>query len=152
MKSEQTLDAIFAMAIDREEAANLFYTELARRVRNRSVKETFETLAKEELSHRALLQTLQADPQLGAKIKSVSDFQVAESEAAPDVRPDMPLRDAVALAMKKEQQAVALYRGLSLSATDAATRALFENLTNMELGHKSKLEAVFVDIGYAEVF
>jgi len=149
MKSENTLDAIFAMAIDREEAANRFYAELARRVKNQSVREIFEALAKEELSHRTLLQ---ADPQLGAKIKSGSDFHVAESEAAPDVRPDMPLRDAVALAMKKEQQAVELYRGLARVATDAGTRELFENLMNMELGHKIKLEAVFVDIGYAEVF
>ena len=152
MKTENTLDAIFAMAIDREEAANRFYAELARRVKNQAVRETFEALAKEELSHRTLLQALQADPQLGAKLKPGSDFHVAESEAAPDVRPDMPLRDAVALAMKKEQQAVELYRGLARVATDAGTHELFENLMNMELGHKSKLESVFVDIGYAEVF
>ncbi|MEI6809564.1 MAG: ferritin family protein [bacterium] len=146
------LDNIFDLAIGREQSANRFYTDLARMVKNTSVKETFTSLAKEELSHEALLKTLKADPGLQSKLKPSKDYRVAESESQPAISEDMPLSNAVALAMKKEQQAAELYRSLAKSSTDADTRTLFENLTNMELGHKNKLEALFVDIGYPEVF
>jgi len=47
---------------------------------------------------------------------------------------------------------VEFYRGLAQSATDATLSAMFENLARMELGHKTRLETMFVDVGYPEVF
>lgn len=152
MKTYQDLGKIFDLAIGREDAANKFYADLARRVTNRSVQEVFNALAKEELGHRSLLKTLKSEPGVQAKFKPSADYHVSETEAQPAVSPDMPLRDAVALAMKKEEQAVALYKSLGEAATAPEVRELFENLMNMESGHKNRLEALFVDIGYPEVF
>lgn len=145
-------DQIFDLAIGREEDAHRFYLALADRVRNASTKETFQSLAKDELAHKAMLTVLKNDPELQSKLKPSPNYHVAETEAEPPVSSDMPLRDALALAMKKEQQAVTFYHGLAAVATDDATRKLFENLMNMELGHKNKLEAMFVDIAYPEKF
>lgn len=86
------------------------------------------------------------------KIQAPPDYKVAETTELPKLSIDMKPADAIALAMKKEQQAVEFYRALGESATDASVKKIFENLTNMELGHKHRLENVFVEIGYPEVF
>jgi len=152
MNAFDTLNTVFDLAISREEAANKFYVNLAKRVMSSAVKDTFSELAAEELRHKALLLALKAEPQIQAKFKSVPNYHVAESEAAPDLTANMSLRDAVAVAMKNEQQAAEMYRVLASLTTDEAVRTLFENLTNMELGHKNSLETLFVDIAYPEVF
>jgi rubrerythrin len=54
--------------------------------------------------------------------------------------------------MKKEQQAVEFYRGLAAGSTDAEVRGVFENLANMELGHKTRLEDIYLEVGYPEAF
>lgn len=152
MSEKHTLDTIFDLAISRETAANKLYTTLAGRVKSPAVKEIFESLAKEELKHKALLSTLKTGPLTQAKFKPMADYHVAESEPLPEFKPDMPLRDAVALAMKNEQQAAFLYRSMAGFTSDPDMLTLFENLMNMELGHKSTLEDLFLDIGYPEVF
>jgi len=152
MSSQQTLDTIFDLAISREEAANRFYVDLSRRVKEPSVKEIFAELAIEELGHKDLLISLKSAPLTQSKFRPVADFHIAESEPQPEIKPDMPLRDAVALAMKNEQMAAGMYRGMAQLSTDTKMRTLFENLMNMELGHKNSLETLFVDIGYPEVF
>jgi len=145
-------DKIIDLATSREVSASHFYARLARRAKNRAVQELFDSLAKEELDHQSLLTGLKAEPLLHATFAPSVDYHIAESELRPEISDDMPPRDAVALAMKKEQQAVEFYRGLAKAAKADDVRSLFENLMNMELGHKTKLEALFVDVGFPEVF
>lgn len=152
MNTRDTLDTVFDLAISREAAAHLFYRDLAAKVSHAGVRETLEQLAKEELRHQDLLTVLKAEPLIQAKFAPVADYHVAESEPDVPVTPGMPLRDVVTIAMKNEQQAASLYGRLSKLTSSPEVRDLFENLMNMELGHKRKLEDLFVDIGYPEVF
>jgi len=152
MSLPNPLSAIFDLAIRKEEAAYQFYSALAQRVKNPDVKEAFTGLSIEELRHKSLLTTLKAAPLLETKFNPLPDYHVAESEEQPAVTPNMPLRDAVALAMKNEFQAAELYRTMAHASKETDVRMLFENLMNMELGHKHSLEALFVDIAYPEVF
>ena len=61
-------------------------------------------------------------------------------------------KNAIALAMKREQQVVEFYKNLSETARDSQLKDLFQNLANMELDYKHRLETVFVAIGYPVVF
>lgn len=150
---ETGIGEIFDLAIEREAGAHRFYSAVAGRMSNSTVREEFARLAAEELGHRELLVRMKYDPAAMATLKCpAADYHVAESEPAPELSIDMPPRDAIALAMKKEQQAVEFYRGLAASALTPQTRDIFSGLANMELGHKVALETVFVDIGYPEVF
>jgi len=152
MNTRDTLDTVFDLAISKEAAAHLFYSELATKVKHPAVRETLERLAKEEVKHQDLLTVLKAEPLIQTKFDPVADYHIAETEPEPEVRPGMPLRDVVSLAMKNEQQAATLYRRLSALTSAPEVRDLFVNLMNMELGHKRTLEDLFVDIGYPEVF
>jgi rubrerythrin len=60
--------------------------------------------------------------------------------------------EALALAMKREQEAAEFYLGLARAAADPALRAAFEDIARMELGHKARLEGMYVDVGYPEAF
>ncbi len=53
---------------------------------------------------------------------------------------DMTLREAWELAIRREQEAQALYRALAEKATDAGERELFLFLLEQERGHETRLQ------------
>lgn len=152
MGSTLDIKAIFDAAIAREEEAHAFYREVADRVSDRTVKQTFLELAQDELGHRTFLESCLKDPGLLVKLPVPRDYKVAEATAEPALSTDMKPADALALAMKKEQRAAQFYQALAEASSDAVTQSMFANLARMELGHKTRLENLFVDIGYPEVF
>jgi rubrerythrin len=147
------VEKLFSIAIKRELEANSFYSDVAQRVTGTEVKKVFQQLAEEEMGHFELLERFRNDPSLTMKIPApAEDFKIAESEELPSLSVDMKPADAIKLAMKKEQQAVEFYRGIGSKTDDSELKTMFANLANMELGHKHRLENVFIDIGYPEVF
>ncbi|NUM37164.1 MAG: ferritin family protein [Candidatus Brocadiae bacterium] len=152
MKLEQ-IEQLFSIAVRRETEAYEFYTSAAKKVKDTNVKSIFEKLAKEEMGHYELLEKFRIDPTLLMKISAPSsDWKIAETQELAKLSIEMKPVDAIALAMKKEQQAVEFYRALSSASADASTKKMFDNLANMELTHKHQLENMFVNIGYPEVF
>jgi rubrerythrin len=147
------IDKLFAIAISREIEAHEFYVSVAKKVRDTAVIEIFSELAQEEYDHMEILEKYRHDPMLEMKIPAPSsDFKIAESTEFRRLSIDVKPKDAVALAMKKEQQAVEFYLALAGFTKDSELRNVLESLANMERGHKHRLETVFVDIGYPEVF
>ena len=147
------LEKLFAVAIGRETEAFEFYDAAAKKVADRSVSETFMQLAGEELGHRELLEKFRYDPTLVMKMSAPpADFKIAEATPLPVLSTGMKPADAIALAMKKELKAVEFYLSLAQSSIDTGLRDIFRNLANMELGHKHRLETMFVSIGYPESF
>ena len=149
------LGRVFSLAIHREVEAYEFYCRVAERVRDPNVKAVFTELSQEELGHKELLERFKSDPTLVIKFnadKPLVDYKVAETTELPKLSIDMKPADAITLAIRKEQQAMEFYQGLAQAASDAELKRIFEGLARMELGHKVKLENVFVEIGYPEVF
>ncbi len=146
------LERTFSIAAKRELEARDFYTAVAEKCHDAAMRELFEKLAADETGHFELLEKFRADPAKVMKIAAPeSDWKIAESQELPVPNADMKPKDAIALAMKREQQAVEFYRALAASAS-ADTKDIFENLANMELTHKHRLERLFIDVGYPEVF
>jgi len=153
MNDSFDIEKLFVIATQRETEAYEFYAAAARKVADPNVQEVFQQLARDEKEHFELLERFRANPVKIMKISPpATDWKIAESESMPTLSTDMKPKDAIALAMKKEQQAVDFYRSLSSASTTAEIRFMFDNLANMELTHKHRLESTFVDIGYPEVF
>jgi rubrerythrin len=147
------IDKLFAVATKREVEAKDFYEAVAKKMTDTAVREIFAQLSRDEMGHYEMLEKYRHDPTMVMKFSAPStDWKVAESEALPALNVKMKPKDAIALAMKKEQQAVEFYRGLAQRASDAGLKSVMENLANMELSHKRRLETIFVDIGYPEAF
>jgi rubrerythrin len=144
---------ILSMAVTREIEAYAFYKQVSEKVSDKEVKKMFKELSEEELGHRDFLEKLKNDPSMMKKIEPPrTDYKVAEATELPTFSIDMKPADAVALAMKKEQQAVEFYRSMAEFSGDSEIKEKFNNLASMELNHKHRLENIFVDIGYPESF
>ncbi len=148
------LNQLFSVAIQREIESHEFYLQVAGRVDNAGVKQVFNQLAQDELGHKELLEKFKSDPTLVMKFSETPlvDYKIAETTDEPRLSIHMKPADAIALAIKKEQRSLEFYQGLARGANDAEMKRIFETLARMELGHKVKLENVFVEIGYPEVF
>ncbi|MBN2461233.1 MAG: ferritin family protein, partial [Candidatus Cloacimonetes bacterium] len=102
------------IGIKREEEAHSFYQFAGSRINNRAIKKIFHELATEELNHKELLLQFKQNPALHARLQAPSvEYFLAEETELPKLHQDMKPADALALAMKKEQQAVEFYKRLA---------------------------------------
>jgi rubrerythrin len=143
---------IISAAIQNEIEAFLFYKEAAEKVKDAYLKEMFLQFSIEEKKHREILEGFRDDESAAISFKRVTDFHVAETIEERPLSVDMRPADAIALAMKKEDAAMRHYSKLAEVCQDAGQQKVFLELAAMESGHKAKMEAAFVDIGYPEVW
>jgi rubrerythrin len=143
---------ILDSAILAEIEANLFYQQVAETVKDPFLKEMFGAFAEEESKHRRILEGFRDNAKMAIHFARVTDFQVSETQDDRALSMDMLPADAIALAMKKEEAAMDQYAQMAKSCDDADQKKIFVELSEMERGHKAKLESAFVDIGYPEVW
>lgn len=147
-KYEDILNAAIQSEID----ANRFYQQIAERVRDSYLKDMFLTFAREEEKHRRILEGFLSRPGQAVHFAAVPDFHVSETVNEPVLSIDMKPRDAIALAMKKEETAMNHYNQLAAVCDDHEQKNLFLELASMEREHKARMEKAFVDIGYPEIW
>jgi rubrerythrin len=143
--------AILAMAIGNEIAAHGFYREIREKTTDRNLKSIFAELAEEEHKHRLILEGFLAGLK-PLRFAPVTDYHVAETVEKPRPTIDMKPADAIALAMKEEEEAMKTYRALADSSEEPEQRETFLSLAAMEQGHKVKLEALFTEMAFPEVW
>jgi rubrerythrin len=143
---------ILDVAIQNEIEANLFYHQVAEKVKDDYLRKLFLELAAEEQKHRIILEGFRNNEKAALSFKRVADFEVAETVDEPPLSIRMKPADAIALAMKKEEAAMQQYTKLAQAAMDEEQKNIFLELAEMERGHKAKMESAFVDIGYPEVW
>jgi len=80
------------------------------------------------------------------------DYKVAESINKPKLSMSMKPADAIALAVKNEQEAMEMYKEMASCSTDAGQKKMFQSLANMEQGHKVKLEDTFTNMAFPEAW
>ena len=150
MKAEQ-YKKVIAMAVDNEIEAYDFYTAAGEKVKDANLKSIFKELAEEEKKHRNFLQGLltQVKPMHFAEAQ---DYKIAESVDKPKLSISMKPADAIALAMKQEEEAMHMYAELAKCSADKEQKEMFESLSRMEKGHKVKLEGMYTNMAFPEVW
>ena len=146
----EVFDQMVLDAIAAEIAARDFYLWAARQMKDPGVAEIFQRLSREENEHRATLETLRFNPLARVEFARAADYGVAEQEAEMPFSPDMSPKEALQLAMKKEEQAAATYRAFAGVCQDPETSRTYLELAEMERGHKCRLEELFVNAAYPE--
>ena len=143
---------IIAFAIKNEIEAKQFYADAAQKVSDSYIKQMFTDFSEEEKKHEQILTGMLVRESFDRYFTETRDYKVAESVDRPKLSIDMKPSEAIALAMKNEEEAMKLYTDLAEKCSDNETRKLFLDLAAMERGHKFKMEQSFVDIGYPEVW
>ena len=148
----KTFEEIMDLAIQNEKDAEEFYAKVAEKLTDTFMKEMFTDLASEEQKHRKTLTALKEREALHQVFKETADYKVSETLEAPEVSDKMAPADALALAMKKEEEAMNYYANLAKECDDPALKETLLELSKMEQGHKTRLEKAFTDVGYPEVW
>ena len=151
MKAEDA-KKIISTVIDREVEAYTFYKSVADRAKNKVLKDLFAELAGEEKKHREFLQGMLTKDVSKMKFDASHDYKVADALPAPALSVSMKPIEGIVVAIKKELEAMQMYSQLAKLATDNETQLLFSQLANMERGHKARLEDIYTNMAFPEVW
>jgi len=140
-------------AIKAEIEAKEFYEKIAKRIKDDNLAQLFSDFAKEEAKHEKILTNILNKEKISTSIFNFEkDFKVAETIEMPEVNDNMNLKDAIGIAMKNEELAMKKYLALAENCEDDQLKKVFQDLAAMERDHKFKMENLFVDVAYAEVW
>jgi rubrerythrin len=143
--------AIISMAIGNEIAAYEFYDAVSKKTADANMRGIFGQLAEQELGHRHFLEGLMSSAR-PMQFDVTRDYKVSESVEKPKLSMTMKPADAMALAMKEEEEAMLMYEALASSSTDPEQKAMFHSLAEMEKSHKIKLEDLYTNTAFPEVW
>ncbi len=136
----QSADEILDFAVEREEEAFTFYTDLSNRVKSTHMRGLFSDFAHEELGHKARLLAVQKNKTFVPSQKKIMDLKIADYMVGIEPQKDMEYQDALRLAMQREKAAFKLYTDLASVAEKDAVRSLFLFLSQEEAKHKLYFE------------
>jgi rubrerythrin len=142
---------IITFAITNEIEAYEFYKGVSDKVKDAGLKKIFAALADEEAKHRKLLESFTSDAKQ-MHFDESKDYKVSKSIEKPKLSLSMKPVDAIALAVKNEEEAMDMYTQMASCSTDAEQKKMFQSLANMEQGHKVKLEDTFTNMAFPEVW
>ncbi len=147
----QELQALIEQAIAQEELSHAFYKRMAELVSHQETRETFEYLAHEELDHKAFLQkclTPAGCPLAG----KATDAKLAEIMAAPAISEDLGPKEALIVAMKREEGSHNFYKHLASLQPPGEAKDFLEKMAEVELSHKEKVEYLYDNAAFPEVW
>ncbi len=135
-----TVDEILDLAIENEEDAAVFYTQLAGRVAGGHMEEVFLEFAEEEQGHKAKLQKIKRGEQILLTRERVMDLKIGDHLESVQLSAELDYQQALIVAMKAEKAAFKLYQTLATATTDATLRAVLLGLAQEEAKHKLRFE------------
>lgn len=150
MDKFKSIDDILDFAMEEEQKAVDFYTDLASRATSDEMKSVFETFAKEEITHKQRLMKVKEEGLYDAPTEHVSDLKIADYLVNVKPSPSMTYQDALVVAMNKEKAAFKLYMALSERAPNDSMRKLFLSLAQEESKHKLRFELEYDEYVYRE--
>jgi rubrerythrin len=151
MKSDDA-KKIISTAIDREVEAYTFYRTISDKVKDAALKKLFGELAGEEKQHREFLQGMLSKDVTKMRFDAKKDYKVANAMPSPPLSADMKPLDGIVVSIKKELEAMQMYTQLAGLSTDTEQKFLFTQLANMESGHKARLEDLYTNMAFPEVW
>ncbi|MCX6696658.1 MAG: ferritin family protein [Methanoregula sp.] len=143
---------IISLAIDREVEAYTFYRTVSEKVKDKALKSLFAELAGEEKQHREFLQGLLAKQVTTMHFDAKSDYKVGDALPTPNLTADLKPLEGIVIAIKKELEAMQMYTQLAKLSTDTEQQLLFSQLATMERGHKARLEDIYTNMAFPEVW
>jgi len=138
-------------AMEQHELARDFYHRLAHRVSNADTREMFEYLAREAEENKDRLHHC-LTPEGCPVVPPAHELHLAEHLKIPDLKDDMPPKDALALAVKRSEGLCRFYQSLLELQPEGEIRRRLEYLARTELSHKEKLEDIYDTVAFPEVW
>jgi rubrerythrin len=145
-------DKIMEQTIELEKEAYEFYRNAAEKVTEPAVKQLFAEFASEQSLSKEQLEELKANEVYDFDFNGAPDFKVSETVDSPRLSTDMKPLDAIALAMKKEEEAVKTYSSLATFTSDPEKQRLYHELAQIGEKRKARMEALYTNAAFPEVW
>jgi len=147
-----TTEEILKTAVRFEELSYAFYQRLQEAVLDSMTKNTLDFLSREELKHKDFLeQYLQgkvSGPTLG--LDKAHDARIVEAFQVPPVIPELVQKDAFLVAAEREKDSHDFYSNLAELHPPGQVKDLLKQLAQEELGHKEKVEYLYVNAAFPQ--
>jgi len=145
------MEAVIKNAIAQEELSHEFYLRLAALVSHADTKETLRYLAREELEHKQFLEGC-ITPQ-GCKLTGrPKEVHLAEMLEAPSFHDALSPKEALVVAMKREEGSQRFYKALAALQPPGEIRDFLEKMAQVELSHKEKMEYLYDNTAFPEAW
>ncbi len=142
-------EKIINFAIGNEIEAQEFYSQAAEKVKSPQLKDMFNGFAEDEKNHEKLLKGYLKKGPDKMHFKESFDANFAASVDKPKLSVSMHPADALALAMKSEEEAMDFYTYVADLSNDSGEQKVFKELAEMERGHKLKMEKAFKNVTFS---
>ncbi|MGZ4911247.1 MAG: ferritin family protein [Halobacteriota archaeon] len=143
---------IISNAIDSEIEAYIFYNSVSERAKDPALKKLFGELAGEEKKHRKFLEAFLTRDTANLRFEGTKDYKVGDALPSPKLTDDLTPLEGLVVAIKKELEAMQMYTQLAHLSTDTEQELLFSQLANMERTHKARLEDLYTEMSFPEVW
>jgi rubrerythrin len=140
MKKFETVDEILDFAMNEEQQAVDFYSELAENAKTDDMRQVFTEFAEEEIKHKQRLMKIKEEGFYTLEKEQITDLKISDFVVNVKPTPGMTYEEALILAMKKEKAAFKLYTALADRAPDAQLKDVFLGLAQEESKHKLRFE------------
>ncbi|MBI2850382.1 MAG: ferritin family protein [Chloroflexi bacterium] len=152
MTSRLTLKEVLQKAIEKEIGSQELYRDLGRRTADKTAKDTFEELVRQEEGHQQLLERyLRGELKGGAlRVEQVIDYKIAENTGQTEITPEMTLKEIFLLAANREKMAHEAYLALADVHPAGRVKTLLEDLASQELTHKHRLEFLYTEVAFPQ--
>lgn len=138
-------------AIDQAMGSREFYLTMAILVNHRETKETFEYLAHNEQKHINFFQNILAEEACPFEIPT-KDVHLADLLELPHVTRDLSPKEALIIAVKREEASHRFYQNLADHQPPGTVRHILEEMALIKLEHKDKLEYIYDNVAFPEVW
>jgi len=136
---------IIDFAIEKENEAVAFYEEAAAIQSLSGSRKLFLEFADEERKHAETLRNIGKVDLSGYKFVWIPDIKRSNFLVDIPYAKNMPYKDMLHLAIKREEKALALYNDLLKKADRNDFKMVFKMLCQEEANHKLKLETLYDD-------
>ncbi|KQC06998.1 MAG: ferritin [Smithella sp. SDB] len=143
---------IISSAIEREIEAYTFYNAVSEKAKDKSIKSLFSKLAEEEQGHRRTLEGFLTKAPGKIHFSESKDYKIVDTLVTPPLTVDLKPVEGIIIAIKNELEAMQMYTQLANISTDAEQKNVFLELASMERGHKSKLEDIYTNMAFPEIW
>lgn len=150
--NETEFKKIISNAIHEEMEAFNYYNVISGKAKDANLKKLFKDLASEEDKHKRTLEGYLSRDLGKIHFSESKDYKVVDGLPTPALTPDLKPVDGLVIAIKKELEAMQMYTQLASTSDDAEQKKIFLELASMERGHKSKLEDLYTNMAFPEVW
>ena len=149
---EKTIADIIDMAIQREKEAYVFYMDIHGKVKDASVRDTVEFIAKEEIKHKEFLVGYRAGNYGSDSLRmaDVVDYRIAEYLEEPEVEDNSSSQDVYLIASHQEARSHLFYKELAGRHSDGELNSMLLKMANEELKHEEKMEYLYSNTAFPQ--